>query len=163
MANRLVVGGLGGPFLLTGGLAGVTTAPFDQELQTYLAARLGTPVYPDDHVAQVLALPAFTYTLVGEDPYYTLRAAAGLTAKVYQFDSWATSKLAAARMELALRGALHGFRGMMGGTYVSGCRLRNCLDMPYEPNVDGSDGGTYRRVAEYRIAYREPVPIFVSN
>jgi hypothetical protein len=139
---------------------GVVAVPFDQDLQAYLASTLGASVYPGDHVSQGMGLPAFSYLCVGEDPCYTLRAAAGLTRKTYQFDSWSTSHGVACSMELQLRNALHGFRGMMGGTYVSSCRLQNCLDMPYEPNIDGSDGGTYHRVSEYRIAYREPVPTF---
>ena len=141
--------------------ASVATNPFEVDLHAYLsAAGLGVPVYPG-HVPQAAGPgDAISYLAVGEEPSYNLARAAGLTARAYQFSTWSTSYLRSVSIERSLRSALHGFRGRMGSTRVSSCRLQSCLDLPYEPNVDGSDAGTYQRASEYRIAFQEPAPIF---
>jgi hypothetical protein len=135
-----------------------STSYFELNLLNYLNG-LGLTVYPD-HIPQGAGLPAVTFTCVSEDPNYTLRSAAGLTARSYQFSAFSTDKLETVAMESALRAALHGYRGFMGSTFVSSCRLVNMLDLPYETNVDASDSGTYHRAAEYRIFLRETIPLF---
>jgi hypothetical protein len=134
--------------------------PFDVNLEAYLAVALGANVFPSNHIAQTSSLPSYSYFLVSEENKSTLAAAAGITSKVYQIDTWSLTPLDVASMELSLRNALNGFRGAMGSSYVSSCRIQNCFDMPYEPNVDGSDQGTYRRVSEYRFLVSESVPTF---
>jgi hypothetical protein len=144
-------------------LCGGPPAPprfFDLDLFCYLsAAGLGVPIYPG-HIPQGAGPgPAISYFAVSEEPYYTLARASGLTARVYQFSTWSTSYFVSASIERSLRSVLHGYRGFMGSTWVSSCRLQQCLDLPYEPNVDGTDQGTYQRAVEYRISFKEPIPI----
>lgn len=137
--------------------AAAAPAGFEADLVAYLGA-FGLFAQPG-HVPQRAALPAITYALVGEEPRYRARSAAGLTARTYQLSCFAVDYARATGLEAALRSALHGFRGPMGTTHVSSCRLENTLDL-YEPNVDGSDRGTFHRVAEYRIFLEESIPTF---
>jgi hypothetical protein len=133
---------------------------FEVDLFAYLSAVVpGVAIYPG-HIPQGAGSgPAISYFAVSEEPFYTLARAAGLTARVYQFSTWSPSYLSSVSIERSLRSVLHGYRGQMGSTFVSSCRLQQCLDLPYEPNVDGSDVGTYQRAVEYRIAFKEPIPI----
>ncbi len=132
---------------------------FEVDLLAYLGPALDATIYPG-HVPQRAALPAVTYTLVGEEPRYTIGAAAGLTARVYQFSFFSRDQLDAIDLEASARSALHGYRGPMGSTLVTSCRLQDAMDLPYEANVDGSDSGTFHRVAEYRIFLKESIPNF---
>jgi len=168
--SLLLTGGLLGspPYLLTGGLGSFapptpdpTPGIFEEDLLAYLSAQgLGVDIYPG-HIPQGDETPdAISYFAVEEEPYYTMARAAGLTARVYQFSTWSTSYLTTVQLERSLRAVLHGFRGYMGTTKVSSCRLQQCLDLPYEPNIDGTDAGTYQRAVEYRIAFKETAPTF---
>lgn len=141
--------------------SGLPAKGFEADLLAYLTrAGLGVGIYPG-HIPQGAGSgPAISYFAVSEEPYYTLARAAGLTARVYQFSTWSTGYLDSVEIERSLRAALHGYRGLMGSTWVSSCRIQQCLDLPYEPNVDGTDEGIYQRAVEYRIAFKESIPIF---
>jgi hypothetical protein len=131
--------------------------PFEVDLVAYLTGvGLGVSIYPG-HIPQKAdpSVPAISFLAVSEQPRYTLMRASGMTSRNYQFSTWSRSYLTSCAVELALRDALHGFRGLMGSTPVSACRLQQCLDLPFEPDVDESDEGTYQRVSEYRIAFQE--------
>ena len=135
-----------------------TLNPFEVDLLAYLQSS-GMTVYAG-HVPQGVNPPAYTFLCVSEDPRYTIAKAAGLTFRSYQFSSFSTDYLETVAMDGALWAALGGFRGNMGSTFVSSCRLVNTIDLPYEANVDGSDEGTYHRAAEYRIGLKKPIPTF---
>jgi hypothetical protein len=132
---------------------------FEVDLLAYLGPKLDATVYVG-HVPQGRNLPAVTYTLVGEDSRSTLKSAAGLTARTYQFSFFSLDQFEVIDLEAAARSVLLGFRGMMGTTLVTSCRLQDAMDMPYQDNVDASDFGTYQRIAEYRIFLKESVPTF---
>jgi hypothetical protein len=134
-------------------------APFEVDLLAYLNSKAWLTFYPG-HLPQEAPLPACSFFLVSEEPKYTLGSAAGLTARVYQFDQWSNYYMDTIMFERRLRRVLHGYRGWMGGSFVSSCRIQDVMDLPYEPNVDDSDQGTYHRVAEYRILLRETIPSF---
>ena len=142
----------GGP-----GIASPIVSFFEHDLLSYLSG-MGIVVYVG-HVPQGAGLPACTFQCVSEDPRYSLRSASGLTARNYQFASFSTVADDTFAIEKSIRAALHGFKGLMGSTRVSSCRLQNILDQ-FEVNVDGSDDGTYQRMAEYKVFFTEAVPSF---
>ncbi len=134
-------------------------ATFEEDLLAYLGGSLPFPAYPG-HVPQLGAVPCYSFGLVAESPYYLLAGpSAGLTRLTYQFDCWSTDRLEAARMQISLRALLHGFRGPMGSSYVSSSRLESRVVL-YEPNVPGTDQGTYHEAVEYRLIVRDPVFTF---
>lgn len=130
---------------------------FEQDLVAYLGSN-GITITPG-HLPQGSTSGCF-FVMVAESVRYTLARAAGLTFRSYQFSSLSTVALDTIMAESAMRKLLSGYRGMMGTTFVSSCRLVNVLDLPYEANVTGNDDGTYHRAAEYRIGIKEAIPTF---
>lgn len=146
--------------LFSGGTPPAPTAPvfFEQNLVAYLK-NLNIICYPGGKVPQKISLPCYTYAFVGETPDYLLASAAGVTNKRYQIDMLSLNYIDVATMELSLRNALHGYIGVIGSYPVTSI-MTNTYDAPYEPNVNGSDDGTYRRISEYQFVINEPIPTF---
>lgn len=132
---------------------------FEVDLVAYLtSANLGVSIYPG-HVPQPANLPAVCYQAIAESPWYTIKRASGLTIRTYQLSIFSTLYSDCCSIEVLLRNVLHGYQGPMGSTAFTSVWLDQVRDLPYTPSAIDSDSGTFQRAIDYKIAFREPVPI----
>lgn len=161
------VGGLPDGFLFGGGLFGqaVTfSAPpvvFEDDLQGYLKAKLGVEVWAGKLPQRIRPahLPALVYNLITADSVQMASGASGVTGWHVQFDAYGRKPIDAAALLESLRRSLQGYRGVMGRTAVLNASLHD-QGSGFEPLPSGGGTGTYRRMMEFTIWYREAVPRF---
>jgi hypothetical protein len=161
--GNFIIGGFGGKLVVTGGFGGsppsFTPTLFDAALQSYLVSALGMPVWSDVIPQNNQAYPQLVYTIVVDQPYDTMDAAAGLVDTDVQIDIWGPDFYAVDQTEEALRQALEGFRGMMGDCLVSSVHYVDASD-DYEASPIPSDGGFYRKLTEWTFKRFESIPTF---
>jgi hypothetical protein len=117
----------------------------DSGLQALIGSRLHPQILP-----QSPTLPAMTYQMISTTPHHTLQGVVALSRYRIQFDSWAPTLLAVEAVNDALRAALDGFSGGLGGSpptlTVQGAFLVTERDWPYE-----SEPELFRRSADYYV------------
>lgn len=123
-----------------------------------IAGLVGGRIYPVER-PQGSALPAITYHLVSSVPGHAMGGLTGLVDARVQIDAWAepsttrSSYDTAKRIGRAVRAALGGFRGTVGGTDIGGIFL--------EDEDDGRADGAgdvarlHRNRTDIRIWHRE--------
>lgn len=107
-------------------------------------------LYPDK-LPQNPVLPAITYQRVSTGRYHThdTSGGSGLARPRFQFDCYATSRLAAKNLVNVLRASLEGFNGWVGPTRIQGALSQNETDF-YEDVT-----GLYRRSIDFMIHHQE--------
>jgi len=119
-----------------------------------VTALVGTRIYPLI-LPQNPTLPAISYGLISAIRDTNLSSMVGLVEVRYQFDCWALTLLEAEAMADALRAALHGFQGPVGGSpatgNVSGSFAENERHI-YEPDTE-----IYRISTDYFLFVQEEV------
>lgn len=125
-----------------------------------IAGLIGSRLYPNI-LPQNPTLPAMTFTWISGVRFHHLTAAEGLAGPRIQFDCWARTYLGAEALFEALRLALDGFQGMIGGPpatqRIQGAFLDSDRDL-YEESAEqgtGSGVGLYRRSADFLVYYEE--------
>lgn len=100
--------------------------------------------------------PAITYQVVSGRPEYNLQGAAGLAEIRLQIDCWAAQRGKAdayaqvRELAEAVRGALSGYRGTVGGHTIQSCFLESRRVL-HEPEVQ-----VFRESLDFTIGYAEP-------
>lgn len=127
---------------------------------TTLAGLVGQRLYPNV-LPQAPTFPAMTFTWVSGTRFHHLGGSAGIAGPRVQFDCWAATYLEAEALFEALRLALDGFRGEIGGSpptrRIQGVVSAGDRDL-YEEGAEsgsGSGAGIYRRSADFMIYYEE--------
>lgn len=103
--------------------------------------------------------PALRFELLGGDGgVLHLGGATGVARQQIQVDSYAERRDYADQLDEAVRLALHGFRGALGGgdTFCNVCRAQGPLYL-WEDAVDASDVGTHRISRDFFLWHTEPV------
>lgn len=125
-----------------------------------IAGLIGTRLYPN-LLPQSPTFPAMTFGWVSGNRFHHLDGAAGIAGPRVQFDCWALTYLEAEALFEALRLALDGFRGDIGGSpptrRIQGIFSEGERDL-YEDGAaigSGSGAGLYRRSADFTIVYEE--------
>jgi len=86
----------------------------------FIAATVGTRVYPDRLPAGPPAGPSIVYNMISEVSQITNSGPDWFVAARYQIDAWASSGDAAHSLSLLIKERLDGFRGTMGAVVVRG-------------------------------------------
>lgn len=118
---------------------------------TSLGAGIGGRMYPEI-LPQMPTLPAITYQVVSEWRRPTLHGTDGLPRVRVQMDCWANTSLEARSVADAVREAIDGFAGLMGGSPgadISGIFAANSFSS-YDP-----DAKMYRVSRDYMIWARD--------
>ena len=116
-----------------------------------IAALAGTRVYPV-LLPQAPTLPAITYQFVSGFREPGLDGPPGLNRARVQLDCWASTYMESEALANAVRLALDGFQGGVGGSparQVQGIFFAAERDL-YEP-----DAIAYRRSVDYHVTYQE--------
>lgn len=129
--------------------------PFVVDLVAYLAAALpGLALYPAVLPQRGAPAVCATFQLIHSARPLRLAGASGVVADRYQFDCWGWDALAVATAAEGLRGALQGFRGLMGSARVRSCNLGPELT-GWEPPIPGSAEGRHRHTLEFTVTRLE--------
>ena len=107
--------------------------------------------------AQNTDRPYITYNRIGDAAEHFKTGAAPLSQAVWQFDCWADTALTLDATSEALRGAIDGWMGDMGGTDVRHIRVDNEYDGIEQPD-DGREAAIYRSTFTVTIWYVRAVP-----
>lgn len=125
-----------------------------------LAGLVSERIYPDV-LPQNPTLPAITFGWAGGMRFHHLTGASGLSGPRIQFDCWATTYLGAEAVYEALRLALDGFQGDIGGSPPTQ-RIQGAFSASewsgYEAGAEqgtGSGVGVYRHSADFMVYYEE--------
>lgn len=126
----------------------------ETDLRAYLMAHpevgplVGNRIYPLA-LPQSPALPAVTYQRISTTRTRTKDGPTGAAEVRVQMSCWSMSYIEAKRVADAIRHALDGYRGSMGGHYVYVAASEGELDF-YEPDTQ-----LYQVAADYLIWYEE--------
>lgn len=113
-----------------------------------VAALAGTRIYAVQ-LPQQPTLPAVTYELVSDRRQGTFTGPAGLPGSLFRVHSWAAGYAAAKALANAVRAALDGYQGTVGGETIQAAILEGQTDI-YEPEV-----AIWRTVGDYRLWWNE--------
>jgi len=119
-----------------------------------VAQLLGTRIYPD-HLPQSTTLPAAVYYGISGTDEPRLSGLAGFATERIQIDAYASTRLAANALALAIRDALTGSwgRGTWGTVGVSGCVPEGGERYDTQGLGDGSDERQYITSRDYMIYF----------
>ncbi len=125
-----------------------------ESLRDYLIADSGLSALVSERVHPVLlpqnsTLPAVTYQLISQDPLHTLDGPVNLNRPRVQFDVWADTYLEMEAVNDALRNALDGFTGGIGGSPPS--LIVQGAFLVTERDLFESEPELFRRSADYFI------------
>ena len=93
-----------------------------------VAALVGTRVY-HERLPQSPTYPAITYTRTGTDRWMTLSGAIAMSRVRITLDCWATSSAQLEALAVAVRGAVGGVTGSLGGTSIQHCTYETEADL----------------------------------
>ena len=113
-----------------------------------LTALIGTRLYPD-RLPQSPTLPAVVYFSVSDPGSYSHDGETDWREEIFQFDCWGVTPLEAISVKNALRGALSGYKGMMGSVTVEAAFVQGGRTM------DDDETGLFRRILEVVFQYKE--------
>lgn len=114
-----------------------------------LSALIAGRVYAQN-LPQKAALPAVVYSEVSGKRMETMEGTTGLNDGRYQITCYALDYKTAKQVSQAVRAALHGFSGAMGGTNVQNSSLLNERDIWDFVTLE------YRVDLDFQIWHREP-------
>ncbi len=119
-----------------------------------LTALIAGRVYPT-HMPQNPTLPAMVYNRISGERVQNMQGSSGLASPRFQFDCFARTYAEAKGVGEALRLAIEGFSGTMGG--VSGVDVNSCL---LQSDQDGyeDDLQLFWVTADYIVWHVEPKP-----
>lgn len=134
------------------------------ELFDFLKADVAVAALVNDRIFAIKApesadYPSVTITRVNNNHENNMLGSSGLSRATYQIDTWALSSPSAESVSDALRDALDGFRGDMGGVDVRSIFLVADEDIAETPK-DGSQNFIFRTRQDYTINHRESIPTF---
>ena len=124
----------------------------DNTVKGLLVAR----VYPD-RLPQSATMPAAVVHGVGGADETYLGGLVGVGHARVQIDSYATTRIAANALAIAIRNALcvGGGRGTWGTLYVSGCTPQGGERHDTQSKGDGSDEPWYLTIRDYLVSFTE--------
>lgn len=93
-----------------------------------LAALIGTRIYPLQ-LPQTPTLPAITQQVISDVYELAQYGTSGYPTARVQYDCWGATYLSARAVAAALRVAIDGYYGAMGGTNVWAARVGNMIDL----------------------------------
>lgn len=132
---------------------------FESELHDWLlsnadlSALIGDRMYARE-APQDVALPYVVRTRVSDPGQHHLKGPSKIGRPRYQFDVLATSSESARAVSAALRAALDGYRGPLGGIeYVLESLFDGEVDS-YEPATDGSESGLFRQALDFTVSHK---------
>jgi len=116
-----------------------------------IAALVGARIYPA-LLPQPPTFPALTYQVVSGFRHTQMDGPPGVNRARLQIDCWAATYIGAEALADAVRLALDGFKGMVGG---SPGRLVQAAFFASERDLYEPEPPCYRRSADYLITYAE--------
>lgn len=119
--------------------------------QSAVAAIVADRGYPDV-LPEKVQLPAYTYTIVSDDPQHHMDGLAGLSQARVQFDFYADTRREANLLDETVRIAISGQTGTMGDEEVRTCHAQTAFRGTDQP-VDGSDKWRYFTTRDYLVNY----------
>lgn len=126
----------------------------ESDLRTFLLAQPAVSalivdrLYPA-RLPQGVTLPAVTYQRIAGNSEISHDGPGDLARARIQIDCWADSYATMVSLAKAIRAALSGYRGPMGGNPATNARVINVLDLP-EP-----EPALWRRMVEIILYHRE--------
>ena len=135
-------------------------------LRTHLLANEAVAALVSDvwkmRLPQGTTLPALFFQRVGGEIWEHQGAAAGVASARYQLSCCAATYGAARSLADAVREALDGYRGTMGGDGgVTVLRVHHLGDFDdFVQSPDGRDAGVYMIPVDFEIQFRQSVPTF---
>lgn len=123
---------------------------------TAVGTLVSTRVYPSLIDTRV-AFPAIGYEVASDDAPMHMRGESGLAKATVILTCWAESFLVAGQVAEAVRNAMSGLRGSLGGVYCRSCFVGDFADVQYS---DASTPGLYRagKQTELTIWHSQSVP-----
>ena len=129
----------------------------DEAIYSLLSADPGIAAIVADRITPVVSLeggdmPALTYLIVDSIRAYSLAGPSGVARARVQFDSWGNHYLDARRLADAVRKAVSGFKGQIGGdagVTIEGIFIED-KTAPWEPQAK-----LYRAMQEAEVTYVE--------
>jgi len=113
-----------------------------------VTALVGSRIYPLK-LPQAATYPAITYQRVSGDRIRSLDGPSGLADPRIQLDLWDKTYSGVKALADTVRGALDGFRGLMGTDNIGGVLLLSDSDF-YEQGVE-----VFRVIQDYSIWHKE--------
>lgn len=127
------------------------------ELAAWLASRLGVEVLPDAIAEEVNSFPAICFSTIDGESIYLLTGPSGLGWTTFQFESWGHRSPDALTLNARLFAVLAGYRGAAGRAFIDSVVALG-RGTGRASLADGSDGGRYRAMRDYRVYWGEPAP-----
>lgn len=98
--------------------------------QSQVASLVGTRIYPTLIDTRV-GFPAIGYEIESDDAVTHARGEAGIAKASVMLTCWADTALAAGQVAEAVRSALSGLRGSLGGVFCNRCVVGDFGDVTY--------------------------------
>lgn len=131
-------------------------------LYTYLQTKTGvtnlisTRMYPDE-LPQGHTLPCIVYRVISKNPEHDFGGTSPLTRYRFQLDSYATTRLGADALALAVWNAMDGYRGTMGTENAQTCHMDNERS-DVDAAIDATDVARYITMQDWLIAFTDTAP-----
>lgn len=124
--------------------------------QSQVASLVGTRIYPTLIDARV-GFPAIGYEVESDEAEMHMRGEGGIAKASIVLTCWAETTLAAGQVAEAVRAALSGLRGSLGGVYCRACFVGDFGDVTY---TDPSTAAQFRagKQTELTIWHTQSVP-----
>jgi len=131
-------------------------------VRAYLVAQAGITALASTRVRttqadEADALPYILLTMISDGSEYSMAGEVGLARCRVQTDAIAATPLSALDVSEAIRAAMSGYRGAMGGVQVRRCHRQDRAGPDLFGPDDGSQRGKYRVRMDFMIDYRESV------
>jgi hypothetical protein len=126
--------------------------------KTAITALVATRIYPLI-APEGAAYPFLIYQRISTQHEHNMAGSSGLATATVQLDAYSDTYAEAKSIGNAIRTALDGYRGSMGGTFVSRCHIGDERDLLDITNV-ADEFGSFRWSADFKIAYHESIPTF---
>lgn len=107
--------------------------------------------YPDI-LPQNCLLPAYTYTIVSDEPQHHLQGLSGIALARIQFDFYAKTRKESNALDEAVRIAISGQRGTWGSESIRTCHAQTGIRGMDQP-IDASDKWRYYVTRDYLVWY----------
>jgi len=130
----------------------------DEAVKAYLASYAGltaltsTRIFPDK-LPDGVTYPAVVYEFISEETTDTfVQPSAELTADIFQFSAWATTRKAADSVARQIKKAFKNYSGLMGGS--GGVTVNAVMQISKMKDMDDSTK-LYRTMYDMQIWYQE--------
>lgn len=165
----IVVRGLLGPLLITGGLGGAART-LREAVRAWLAGQAAVSAIVGQRIyfgvpSQMAAYPCLVVTVPHRSYGHNLSGADGTSVATVEITAVASYESQCVALAEAIRDFADGFRGPQSGVAIMSCSLDEPAEADPVPDVapDGSDDRIYRVTLDYRIKHRVPVPSRVTQ